>query len=218
MLAYAARVPRHGERRSSPNAMLAIIAGHVALLAVVMSVKMDLPQKIIERPLDITWIDPIEPPPPNPPVRHVERSQPGPTVTDPIVPAPPSPGPIVGPTPPLPDPGPFVGPSADPVPQHRPIPPAIRLGPQLVTPPAELRPPYPPAKLASGEEAVLKLRLTIDERGRVIAVDPVGRADRAFFETARRYLLAHWRYKPASEDGRAVAASTVVTLRFQLDG
>ena len=35
---------------------------------------------------------------------------------------------------------------------------------------------------------------------------------------ARRHLIAHWRYKPASEDGRAVASSTVITLRFQLDG
>lgn len=218
MLAYAARAPRHAERRSSPNAMLAIIAGHVALLAVVMSARMDLPRKIIDRPLDITWIDSIEPPPPNPPVRHAERPLPGPTVTNPIVPVPPSPGPIVGPTPRLSDPGAFVGPSIEPVPQPLPIPPAIRLGPQLVTPPAELRPPYPPAKLASGEEAVLKLRLTIDERGRVVAVDAVGRADRSFLETARRYLLAHWRFKPATEDGRAVAASTVVTLRFQLAG
>ena len=218
MLAYAARVPRHDERRSSPNAMLAIIAGHVALLAIVMSAKMELSQKLIDRPIDVTWIDPIDPPPPNPPVHHVTRPQPGPTVTDPLTAVPPSPGPIVTPNPPVPDPGPFVGPSPDPIPTPRPIPATVRLGPQLVTPPAELRPPYPPAKLASGEEGFLKLRLTIDERGRVVAVEPVGRADRAFLESARRYLLAHWRYRPASEDGRAVAASTVITLRFQLDG
>jgi protein TonB len=218
MLAYAARVPRHAERGSSPNAMLAIIAGHVALIAIVMSARMDLPQKLIDRPIDITWIDPVEPPPPNPPIRHVTRPQPGPTVTDPITPVPPSPGPVVSQTLPIPDPGPFIGSSIDPMPQPRPTPPLLRLEPQLVTPPAELRPPYPPAKLASGEEAVLKLRLSIDERGRVVAVEPVGRADRAFLDSARRYLLAHWRYRPASEDGRAVAAFTVVTLRFQLDG
>jgi len=65
---------------------------------------------------------------------------------------------------------------------------------------------------------VLRLRLTIDERGRVIAVEPVGRADKVFLEAARRHLLAHWRYRPASEGGRAVTSSTVITLRFQLDG
>jgi protein TonB len=46
----------------------------------------------------------------------------------------------------------------------------------------------------------------------------VGQADRAFLEAARRHLIANWRYKPASEGGRAVATSTVITLRFQLEG
>ena len=67
----------------------------------------------------------------------------------------------------------------------------------------ELKPPYPASKLASEEEAVSGCRLTIDERGRVIAVEPLGRADPAFLDAARRHLLAHWRYKPAIEDGRA---------------
>ena len=66
-------------------------------------------------------------------------------------------------------------------------------------------------------EAVLRLRLTIDDRGRVTAVEPVGRADPVFLAAARRHLLAHWRYKPASENGRPAASSTVITLRFQLD-
>jgi protein TonB len=39
-----------------------------------------------------------------------------------------------------------------------------------------------------------------------------------FLGAARRHLLAHWRYKPAMQDGRAVATSIVITLRFQLDG
>jgi len=79
-------------------------------------------------------------------------------------------------------------------------------------------PPYPSSKLITEEEASLTLRLTIDERGRVIAVEPVGRADPVFLAAARRHLLARWRYKPASEDGRAIASTAVITLRFQLDG
>ena len=94
----------------------------------------------------------------------------------------------------------------------------VKLGPRLATPASELRPAYPPSKLASEEEAVLRLRLTIDANGRVTAVDPVGAADRAFLEAARRHLIAHWRYKPATEDGHAVASSAVITLRFVLDG
>ena len=87
----------------------------------------------------------------------------------------------------------------------------------LLTGAAELKPPYPPSKLASGEEATLKLRLTVDASGRVVAVEPIGRADRAFLAAARRHILAHWRYRPATSDGRGVATMLVISLRFQLD-
>jgi protein TonB len=141
-------------------------------------------------------------------------------MTDPTIPTPPVSDPIFQPDPALPDPGPVTGtvivPNPMPVPIPTPVP--VKVGPQLRTPPSELRPPYPPAKLVAGEEAVLRLKLSIDERGRVVAVEPLGRADRSFVEAARRHLIAHWRYKPASEDGRAIAASTVITLKFELDG
>jgi protein TonB len=39
-----------------------------------------------------------------------------------------------------------------------------------------------------------------------------------FLRAARQYLLARWRYRPASEDGRAVSSSTIITLRFTLEG
>jgi protein TonB len=94
----------------------------------------------------------------------------------------------------------------------------VRIGAQLLTPSSELRPPYPPSKLAAEEEASLRLSLSIDERGRVVAVEPVGRADPVFLAAARRYMLTHWRYKPASEGGRAVVSTIVITLKFQLDG
>jgi protein TonB len=29
--------------------------------------------------------------------------------------------------------------------------------------------------------------------------------------------MANWRYRPATEDGRALATTTVITLRFQLE-
>jgi protein TonB len=72
--------------------------------------------------------------------------------------------------------------------------------------------------LLSEEEAVLRLRLSISDDGRVIAVDPVGPADRTFLDAARRHLIAHWRYQPATEDGRTIASSIVITLRFELNG
>jgi len=119
-------------------------------------------------------------------------------------------------TPLPPGPGPDLGPGPQIDIRPTPMPAATRA--QLLTPPSELRPPYPPSKLVTEEEALLKLRLSIDANGRVTAVEPVGPADRVFLDAARRYLMAHWRYRPATENGRAVATSTVMTLKFQLDG
>jgi periplasmic protein TonB len=216
MLAYAANAPRNAERPSSPNAMLAIIALHVAAVAVVMSAKMDLPHRILDRPTEVTFVPTPQPPPTNQPVSTPQHQQPTFTQPQQQVRLPPVDIGIVNPSPqPVVDP--WSGPSVDPLPRVDPTP-AVRIGPKLLTAPAELKPPYPQAKLLAEEEATLKLRLTIDERGRVVAVDPIGRADPAFLEAARRHLIAHWRYKPASEGGRPLSSTEVITLRFQLDG
>jgi protein TonB len=215
MLAYAANRPAVAVRQSSPNALLFVIAAHVAAVAAVMSVKMDLPRRIF--PPSIVTSIPLPPipkpnPVPTPPAPHTSNLD-RPTVVPSAVDIQPAGG-ISS------HPEPTAGGSAQPVgEQILPQKPVIaRSGPQLLTPAAELRPPYPQAKPLTEEEAVLQLRLTIDERGRVVAVDPVGPADGVFLGAARRYLIAHWRFRPASEDGRAVSSSTVITLRFQLDG
>jgi protein TonB len=222
MLAYAANRPMIAARRPAPNTMLAIIGIHVAAIAVLMSAKMELPPRIIDPPIKIDFIHPKKPPPPNPirtetPQQPTRLTQVQPTRLDPIAVRR---DPITSGGPTKVDPGPIGGAGAAVIPQlpnlvtHLPV----KLGPELATPASELKPPYPSSKLLSEEEAVLKLKLTIDPRGRVVAVEPVGRVDAAFLAAARRHLLAHWRYRPASEDGRAVASSSVVTLRFELDG
>lgn len=221
MLAYAANRPIAAQRRSSPNAMLAIIAAHVAVIAVVMSAKMELGPVIKRTPIDIFWVPkPVQPaeevkPRVEQPPRESTLSQP-----QPQLPLPPTGSDGLDSTPTLPNPGPLVGPSIDPGPRvdPLPLPSPVKLEAKLLTPASELKPPYPESKLASGEEALLRLRLTIDERGRVVAVEPVGQADRVFLAAARRHLMAHWRYKPASQDGRAIVSSEVISLRFQLDG
>lgn len=224
MLAYAASRPVAAQRGSSPNAMLVIVGVHVAVLAAVMSAKMDLPTKIKHNPIVVDFINPDPPPPPTPiEMPRTQQPQPRDSVIDQpkvIVPTPPTTGEIVDSTPvPLPPLDPIIGPSVDPVPIPTPRPmPVIKAPARLLTSGEDLKPPYPGSKIASGEEAVLQLRLTISENGRVLAVEPVGRADPAFLEAARRHLLRSWRYKPATEDGRAVTTTEVIRLRFQLDG
>lgn len=220
MLAYASKRPVAAKRQSSPHAMLLVISAHVALLAAVMSAKMELPRRMQQGPglIRITLVPPsTRPPPPRGPkprpMRPVlERPQARiePTLRDstPVEAEPSSVDAITvggGPG------------SITEFPQPTAIAP-VRHDPRLLTPPSELKPPYPASKLASEEEARLTLRLAIDDRGRVIGVYPVGYADREFLDAARRYILAHWRFEPATEDGRPIAATTVITLSFQLDG
>jgi protein TonB len=219
MLAYAANRPVIGARKPAPNAMLAIIGLHVAAIAVLVSAKMELPPIIKEPPLILIPIPKVPDPRPTQPRQASQQSQ-SQSVDHPQTQVHPTAttdqGFDMGPTKPF-DPGPvlpFAVGSIEVPPPHL----LVKLGPRLATPESELKPPYPQSKLLTEEEAVLNLKLTIDQNGRVVAVDPVGRADPAFLSAARRHLLAHWRYHPASEDGRAVDSSTVITLRFQLDG
>ncbi len=220
MLAYAANRPVAGKRESSPNALLLVISFHVALLALAMSAKMDFPKHITRTPPLINIPVPVPPVPddnaktPQPHTKKLSIERPADkaataapqpeTGSDNF--APPVDGgatngePIVSP--------PISQPSTTTF-THRDA--------RLLTPTSELKPPYPAVKLASEEEATLHLRLTIDENGRVAAVEPVGYADREFLDAARRYIISHWRYQPASEGGRAISTTIMVTLRFELN-
>ena len=211
------------EQGRHPRALILIVAVHAVTIGAVMTAKMAVP--IIERdpPIVVDAI-PIPPdPPPNPDPPKADQQPQAPT-SDPFVPPRMVPvsipdGTTVDTAPiPIPDPGPIVGSDPAPNPMPKPVLTVIRTGPRFNTPDWALRPPYPADKQRLEEEASLKLRLTIDERGRVVTVEPVGPADPSFLRAARKHLLANWRYKPATEDGRPVASSTVITLRFELEG
>ncbi|GLR46791.1 energy transducer TonB [Sphingomonas astaxanthinifaciens] len=223
MLAYATH--RRTPRQLSPSTLLVIVGVHAVALAMVAAAKMDIdivprggPTKIIDIPL---------PPPPTPPKPVEQRSQEQQPAHQssidrfpPITPLP-IPGPefAAGPTTlDPPDLGPIldkpIGPPAQPDPP--PVMP-VKVAARAITPADLVRPPYPDSKRRSEEEAALRLRLSIDERGRVTAVEPIGAADPDFLAAARSHLLRFWRYRPATEDGRAVATSMVITLRFQLE-
>lgn len=222
MLAYAASRPTPVERRPHPNTMLAIIALHVGVAAIVMSAKMDLPGRLLrEPPIRVTLYPdpPKEIPIQQPKTRQTQRAVQNETITkvDQQVVTHPTESLDNGPLTPPVNTGVLVeatGSITIPQEVHN----VVRLGPRLLTAGEDLKPPYPASKLLTEEEAALRLRLTIDANGRVVGVDPVGRADPVFLSAARRWLLAHWRYRPATEDGRGVTSTEVITLRFELDG
>jgi protein TonB len=213
MLAYAASRPVVADRPSSPSTLLIVIGLHAAVLAVVMSAKMDLPGRIVDPPIGVELIPTPKPSEAKPPTNHSVRPQTSESYIDrttTVVPIKLDSIPVTTDDSKV-DPGPIVGPVT--IPNFDP-----RTDATLITPAWDLKPPYPVSKIASEEEAVLRLRITIDERGHVVAVEPLDRVDPAFLDSARRHLLSHWRYKPAIEGGRPVVSSTVIRLRFQLDG
>jgi protein TonB len=201
--------------------MLVIVAVHVALLAAVMSAKMEI-QRHREPPIVTIPIHEPTVPPPHPITQRAPHT-PQPLAQPIEMPRPQNPVSTIA-LPPV-DLGPKIdtrplgalGTAVIPETTADTTSPA-KSGPRLITSSSELKPPYPASKLLNEEEAVLTLRLTIDANGRVVAVDPVGRADPVFLEAARRHLIAHWRYAPAQEGGRAVVSTTVITLHFELDG
>ncbi|HMI40618.1 MAG TPA: TonB family protein [Sphingomicrobium sp.] len=215
MLGYAAET-RPARRKASPTTLALIVAGHAALILAVISSKMNAPVRPYDPPIIVDPIPIPQDPTPNPPVPagpSANPRAPTPTSLDPpieIVPIP-LPGPIeLGPMPPIPG-GNGIGEITDP-----PVP-LLRVGPRLAISENLIRPPYPEAKRRLEQEAVLRLRLGIDDHGRVRSVDPVGAADPMFLASARSHLIRNWRYAPATEGGRPVASSIVITLRFELD-
>ena len=220
MLAYAASRPIVADRPSSPSTLLVVIGLHAAVLAVVMSAKMDLPERILNPPIGVELNPDAQAPSPDTPANNPTRPQPDDSQIDhttSIVPIKlrrvrwPSTKPRW-----IRARSSDLRPLRSPIRRARSSLPAAKPGssPRPGTSSRPIRPRRSPAK----RRRVLRLRITIDERGRVIAVEPLGRVDPAFLESARRHLLSHWRYKPAIEGGRPVTSSTVIRLRFQLDG
>ena len=78
-------------------------------------------------------------------------------------------------------------------------------------------PPYPPIARRIGAEGKVTLRLTVSAEGRVSRADVVtssGRDD--LDQTARQWIMAHWTYKPALDNGVPAVSHTLATVTFSL--
>lgn len=221
MLAYAAANPHPAGRAGSLRALVLILAGHAVLIGAVMTAKRELVTSLPFTPTKIFDI-PIDPPPPPEPQPPQAKPAPQPSFIERPVTAIDMPaitpnlpidrGPAIAPwNPPVIGDGPPLRP-ANPI---KPVP--VRIAAVFATPENALRPPYPASKIRLEQEATLRLRLSIDTRGRVTAVEPVGAADPEFLAAARRHIIRSWRYKPATEDGVAVPTSIFISLAFRLE-
>lgn len=218
MLAYAA--PRPGREAARPSVLVLIVTGHVLAITAVMLAKSDIPGRLIDPPMIFRPI-PIPKDPAPVPKSQPRREDPAPsttTRTDPVVKVDPQRAPDIALD--LTPGGATDGQGSEVIPLPPTLPPLpheiVRRDSRMITSEAMLRPPYPDVKRMLGEEAALRLKLSIDEQGRVIAVEPVGNADRAFLDSARRHLIRAWRFAPATEDGQPVRSTKVITLRFEL--
>lgn len=221
MLAYAAQDRRVAGSTRSTRALALVIAGHALLIGAVMTARMDVVGPAIEQFPKVINVapDPPSPPPPEQEQRPPARAEPSPQ--QPFIDNLPAIVDMGRPDTSLVELGPIVrefqlpggtGAALDP-PRHVPV----RIAAVPRTPESALRPPYPNDKLRDQEEATLRLRLAIDERGRVTAVEPIGTADPSFLAAARRHIIRAWRYTPATEDGVAIPSTMIISLSFRLE-
>jgi periplasmic protein TonB len=78
-------------------------------------------------------------------------------------------------------------------------------------------PPYPTIAIRQGVEGTVLLRLTVLETGRVARAEVVtGSGNDALDRAAQAWIVAHWAYKPALNQGQAVASQAMASVTFNL--
>jgi periplasmic protein TonB len=78
-------------------------------------------------------------------------------------------------------------------------------------------PPYPPIARRIGAEGKVTFRLTLSAEGRVTRAEVLASSGRdELDQTAQTWILAHWAYKPALENGVVVASQVLATVTFSL--
>ena len=203
-----------------PGGMALVIALHAAAFAGLVLIKTD----IITRDNPITRVFTVTPPPepkqepPPEPRRETPRQQSVLDAPTPVVPTR-QPGPVVTERPVPPQP-PYFPPAhetliADLTPDLPRVP--VRVEAQLDPRHAgELQPPYPPSEEARQNDGTVRVRVTIGADGRVKAIARLSATSDAFWRATERHALAHWRFRPATEDGRPVESTKVMNVIFRI--
>jgi protein TonB len=68
-----------------------------------------------------------------------------------------------------------------------------------------------------GEEGTVRLHIALDSSGKIHAVNVVKTSGSERLDSAATSWVAkHWRYAPATRDGKPVASSVLADVRFDL--
>lgn len=208
------------QKPRSPAGLVIVIALHgVALTALALS-KMPV-ERYVPEALKIRHIPNPEPPPPNPePPPEAPKARESIETVKPFVPVPPQASDYVVIDLPTLPPAQFGTPSGTgtgPIPQPRPLPPdPVRVEARMSSA-SVLQPPYPASEQRLDREGSVTIRLVIGADGRVKAAEKVRATSDAFYRATERHALRHWRFHPATLDGRPVESSRTVTVDFVLD-
>jgi protein TonB len=78
-------------------------------------------------------------------------------------------------------------------------------------------PPYPPVALRLGEEGTVRLHIALDNSGKIETVRVAKTSGSERLDNAAvSWVAKHWRYAPATRDGKPVASSVLADVRFDL--
>jgi protein TonB len=78
-------------------------------------------------------------------------------------------------------------------------------------------PPYPPSAIRGGIQGTVTLRLEIGTDGSVAdAVVAESSGSAVLDDAAVAWVKSHWRYRPATQNGTAVASTTLAAVTFNL--
>jgi periplasmic protein TonB len=213
------------QRTSSPGSLTIVVALHAAGIAGLMAWKTDFVPNTV-KPLIVDMIEQAPPPPPEKPVPQVKPEVRQKAVIDQVPPVIRTERPTeftlerAPDIKPVFDPGPIGNVIADPAPitvpdPPKPVPEPVRKEATML-PSSELQPPYPASEQRAENEGSVTVRILIGTDGRVKSVEKVRGASEAFFRATEQQALRHWRFRPATVDGRPVESRKIMTVHFRL--
>lgn len=213
------------QKPRSPGSLAIVVALHGAAITALMLAKTEVIENPFKGPFKVKQI-PVTPPPPPEPWRELREKVPEKQKSEikyvqPEITHRPQDPPVFGrqadvdikfDTRPAGD----IEVKPEPVPlPPPPVPDPVRREAKI-DPRSRLQPPYPPSEQRAENEGSVTVRVLIGTDGRVKDVEKVRATSEAFFRATAEQALKHWRFKPATVDGKPVESRTVMTVHFQL--